>query len=246
VGLLSRWSGSSPVVALSVAGIVNLALLLYALRVFVTVLLGRASPAFWTLLFALLVWGVLPPSASGFLNLISLPSVAPYPSTLAYAITLLALAGTIRYLRDGQVGWLPALPLAQALVVLIHPLTALGLAVGTLVVCVSYLDRARWRRSALVVLVSALAVPMVLAWPYFSFLEAARRSAAWDANNGWAYAGVPRGTFLTLLGVPVLLGRLRRDRRDVLALTFLLLAACLPMAGSRTAGATGGSWPSWP
>jgi hypothetical protein len=231
VGLLSRWSGWNPVVALSVAGIANLALLLYALRVFVTVLLGRSSPAFWTLVFALLVWGVLPPSASGFLNLISLPSVAPYPSTLAYAIALLALAATLRYVRDGRAGWLPALPLAQALVVLIHPLTALGLYVGTLVICVSHLDRARWRRCVLVGIVSALSVSMVIAWPYFSFLDAAGESAAWDANNRGAYVGVLRGTFLTLLGLPVLLWRLRRDRRDVLALTFLLLAVCFAYGG---------------
>jgi hypothetical protein len=130
VAMLSRWFDLSPVTALSVVGIANLIFLLIVLRLFVTLLLGRRSVAFWVLLFALLVWGWLPWSSSGFFNLMSVASVAPYPSTFAYALTLLALSAAFLLLKGGSPAWAVAILIAQTLVLLSHPPTAIVLYQG--------------------------------------------------------------------------------------------------------------------
>jgi hypothetical protein len=225
VAVFSRWFDLSPVTALSVVGIANLILLLIALRLFVMLLLGRRSVAFWALLFALLVWGWLPWSSSGFLNLMSIASVAPYPSTFAYALTLLALSAVITLLRGGSPTWAIAVLAAQTLVLLSHPPTAIVLYVGVGVLCLTHLSRARLGACLVVAVASLASILLALAWPYFSVFLASAKLARWDQNNHWVYENVVPRTLLALLAVPILLARFWEDRRDFIAVTFVALAA---------------------
>jgi hypothetical protein len=114
---------------LSVAGIVNLILLLASLRFLVSLLLNREA-AFCTLLFTLVLWGDSAWFYSGLFHLEVFGYVLPYPSTFASALGFIALSMYILLARSENRLWLIPIAMIAILVLLTHPPSSTLILVG--------------------------------------------------------------------------------------------------------------------
>jgi hypothetical protein len=214
VAALCRLTGVSSVTGLTVASIVNLAMLLVALRVFVR----RFAPAhteavgYYLLLFMLLLWGPEPWEFSGFFHVNALNHVLAYPSACAFWVSLLLLALDAKRIAEGRRRLLFLTIPLSAFVLLVHPPVFLFVATGIVAMTLD----ARQRRSEMVVAVLglAIAVGIALAWPYFPVWELlTSASVAFNANNAVMYEQPLLRTFPALLGAPLLLANARRTGR---------------------------------
>ncbi|MEO3784760.1 hypothetical protein ABGB12_15590 [Actinocorallia sp. B10E7] len=231
------WIGDlEPLTVLRAAGVLNIAFWLWALRRFCR-RLGEGRAVFASaVLFCLLLWGLKPQAWSGFVGLYSLSWTMAYPSLFATALMLLAW-DLFLDLRDERPGWsVPAaLALLLALLVLIHPFTAvntvLGLAAFALAAPRAVLRR--WRLAP----AAAGAVALALLWPFTnvtSLLGAPSGMAEihWTlvddlwADLGFAHYG------LALVGLPALVARRARPLGREMLLLFGLAAAVLCVASA--------------
>ena len=97
LGLTKAATGLPARTVLESAGILNVALLLFALRRFCRHLAGGRLVAALALVFTLLLWGVDPPAWSGFLGLYSLSTIMSYPSVIGTALMLLVWDAFLRH-----------------------------------------------------------------------------------------------------------------------------------------------------
>ena len=213
LGLLCRLTGASAVTGLAVASVVNLLMLLVALRVFVR----RFAPAqvdavcFYLLLFMLLLWGLEPWDFSGFYHVNVIVHSLPYPSAFAFWVSLLLLALNEKRIAHGEPRLLLLIVPMSTLVLLAHPPTFLFVAAGLVAMSV---DAPR-RLNEAVVAVSALAaaVAAALAWPYFPLWTLLTGASETHTRNAVMYAKPLMRTFPALLGLPPLLTSARRTGR---------------------------------
>jgi len=230
------WAGDlEPLTVLKAAGVLNVVFWLWALRRFCRRFGGGAAVPVLAVLFCLLLWGLNPQAWSGFVGLYSMSWTMAYPSLFATALMLLAW-DLFLDLRDGRTGRaVPgSLALALALLVLVHPFTAvntvLGLAAFTLAAPREVLRR--WARLAPV---AAVSVALALLWPFAkvtSLLGAPSGMAEihWTlvddlwADLGFAHYG------LALVGLPALAARRDRPLGREMAVLFGLVVAVLGVA----------------
>ena len=241
--------GSDPVATLAAAGIANLILLLIGLRWFVGAIFegDRDAISFYFLLFLLVLWGREPWFWSGFLHFGALGHVLPYPSTFTAALMFGGLAAYARHLQTGRARWvLPLFPLLW-ICFLTHPTTALGSVVGLIAVFIGFAGRTSAR--GVLVLLALCALPLLAlcslpllatsAWPYFDYPELLLHPTLgyeFHDKSRLLYTDVFGRIFPALAGVPILVLRLRGDRRDALAWLVLGLFAVYVL------GALAGSW----
>jgi hypothetical protein len=225
VALAAGATGVSAIWALAAAGLVNLVLLILGFRRLLVRLIpaGEAAAPF-ALLFVMLLWGKNPWMWSGFLHVGMLGYNVPYPSAFAAAAMFLCLSLLLDALDRGHS--LPFIGIAflVALCVLTHPPTAIVLLAG-----LSALFFARVHDRLLihgVLLAGAVGAGVVgaAAWPYFPVWQLFSAQPA-EFHN-WSlvfYQGVPAQIWPAMLAFPVLLWRLRRNRRDPLVLFVAVL-----------------------
>jgi hypothetical protein len=213
VALFCRLTGASAVAGLATASIVNLVMLLVALRLFVR----RVAPAqadavaFYLLLFMLLLWGREPWDYSGFYHVNVIVHSLPYPSAFAFWVSLLLLALNEKRIADGEPRLLLVTVPMSALVLLAHPPTFLFVAAGLVAMTV---DAPRRLTEALVALSAlAVAVAAALAWPYFPLWTLLTGPSEPHRRNAVMYSEPLMRTFPALLGIPPLLLSARRTGR---------------------------------
>ncbi|MFS8478734.1 MAG: hypothetical protein FWJ93_07180 [Micromonosporaceae bacterium] len=225
--LLVRATGATPVIVLGVFGVLNVVLLLVALRRFVACFSPSPVAATAALAALLLLWGFRSPGWSGFADLYSLAHTLPYPSTFAFALMLLLWERLWR-LREGRTvdGFIVFAALA-ATILLVHPFTAVETGIGAVGLAVGARMPVRaW--SGLTAAVAA-AVGVVALWPYASVTDLfAAAPALVDIHRPLRAALLDSGSLMclyALVALPALALRVRRDRLDPLALMFALAAA---------------------
>jgi hypothetical protein len=124
------------------------------------------------------------------------------------------------YLKRGGVLLIAAIVALATLVILCHPISAIVLHLGLATLIVSRRG-ALHRDSAVFGAACVASFAIATAWPYFSFVDLAlSQSAVFHERNGEMYVAVLSRTLPALLGIPLIVSRLRRDRRDWLGLTF--------------------------
>ena len=224
LGLLGNLTGADAITLLSIAAVVNVVLLLVAFRAFVVEMTENHRAPFWALLFVLALWGWSPLRFSGFFGLNSIGFVAPYPSTFATAVALGVLVAVRRLARDGSsrrlAVRLAGVGVGTAVVVLVHPLSSVWLVAGVGVIAAFHLrDRRAWIG---LVLTGAAVLAVLLVWPYYSVVALLAAGDEYDTTNRSMYAHVVVRLLPALLGLVVVVRRLRVDRTDALG---LLLAA---------------------
>jgi hypothetical protein len=225
LALLVRLTGASPVTVLGLAGLVNVALFGLALRGLVAHLLGERA-AFWSLLFALVLWGRDVWPWSGFVHLGVLGWAAPYPSCFAGGLSLVAIRLQLRALDAPRPFHYPLLGLLAAVVLITHPPTASALLAG---VGACHLARGGPRplvHGAALGTSLAAAAALASAWPYYPWVAlVTTRWPEFDQMHRIFYEDVLRRVGPCLLGLPLLVLRARHRPRDVLLPWAVLLAA---------------------
>lgn len=229
LGLVSRLSGLRATDVLVGQGLVNVTLLGAALYAFCATWLRRPRAGFYALLFLLFLWGHDPWRFSGFFHLDSLAYVMSYPSTFAAALALGTLAAFTRLLGSPK-AW-PALVVpAATLVWIVHPITGVFLWAGLFACSLGApRSRAHW---VTLVLAAAGSFGLALAWPLVPMRELwFGQLARVHEGNDTMYSEPLSRIAPALVGVPWLLARLVRDRRDPLALLALALGGLVVYGG---------------
>lgn len=240
IAVVVRAFDLSPIDGLSAAALVNFALLCVGLALFVRVMTRRPLAAFGTLLFTLVLWGPDPWVWSGFYHVGSLSVVMPYPSAFATGLAFLAIWSVRTGLLSGRWTWSAVVAVLAWFIVLTHPPTAVFLLIGTGALLVRYWHRGTRRAMTHVVVALAVAFALAPAWPYFPVLGLVGSDAsgyARDNDTLLTLSGVLIRLLPAFVGLPFLVGRLRRRVRDPLVLIFagtvaVYLAARVGQIGS--------------
>lgn len=218
VGLVAKVGGLNAITALSMAALANLLLFLTALHLAVTALTERPRAPFWSLLFTLLLWGVLPWRWSGYLNLNSIGFGLPYPSMFATGLALLGLAAMVRLCRRPDLHIAMGLAACVVVVALTHPITSAALMIGLVSIALSRRGIRSTRTIVVLAAVGVVAAALVLAWPYYSFTDLLHQSGVYDGDHRFLYVAVARRAFLGLGLLVLLWPAFRRDHRDPIVL----------------------------
>lgn len=198
LALASRWGRWDPWDVLTVAAVLNTILLFVALHALLAAF-GRTAHALPTALAVLLLYGATP----GYANTLALEDLPVHqgnPSAFALVLCLLTWAGwrwaSGSRSRSPWVGAASAVALAVA--TLSHGMTGVIGVIG--LVAVSFTVPGRWPALAGAIVVSAAALGLCAAWPYFPFL----RAVAGNPNPGyWFNPGILK-LMLTSWCVPAL------------------------------------------
>ena len=214
VATVARIMGVSSVFALSAATLLNLVMVVVALRVFARRFAPETAEAtgFYLLLFMLLLWGQDPWEFSGFLHVNAINHTLAYPSACAFWVSLLLLALDAKRIAERRASLLLLLVPMSAFVLLVHPPVFLFVATGLVATALDAPERGR----ELLVSIGTLAVAslLALAWPYFPLWALLTGgSAAFNGNNAAMYSQPLLRTFPALVGVPLLVASARRTRR---------------------------------
>lgn len=224
VGGLSCLTGLSPIASLSIAGIANLILLLWGVWGFARSAAEDDAPCLapaYFLAFLLVLWGSSPWNWSSVFHLNSLGNILPYPSTFAAALTLLLCANARQSFLSSSLWPIARLTGGMTLVCLVHPSTVIPLYVFTFTAALSAARIPKFIAAACASLLLALA------WPYYPFsdlLFGTPNMVIHAANIGIYQETLARTWPAFLVGVPLMVSRLRDRPDDPLALSALMLA----------------------
>jgi energy-coupling factor transporter ATP-binding protein EcfA2 len=207
---LARLTGLGAVGTLELAGLPVLVFALWAVRRFVGVFSPRPRVAVLFLLFTLVLWGIRPWFYSGMFNLGTLSLALAWPSLLAFGLMLTVWRALCDFaVAPSRGAWL-VLATVPALVILIHPFTALNTALGAVALMIG-----RWRDRPLRdlgLLAAAAAVSVALAslWPYYSLSDLLVSPAGFDRITRYLFVNKVDFFCLLVVGLPVLVARFRR------------------------------------
>ena len=225
VSLAARATGATPTSALAAAGLVNIVLLVLALRRFLVRLPQGEAAAPYALLFILFLWGKDVWMWSGFLHIGMLGYAAPYPSMFAAAAMFLCLSLVLDALDRGRLLPFVGVGLLVGLCVITHPPTALALFAGLAALFLARVKTRFFTNGVLLLGAAVAGVAGALAWPYFPVLDLlAAQPPEFHSWSGVFYQRVPAQVWPAIVALPVLLWRLRESRRDPLVLLVAFLA----------------------
>ncbi|MBC6464777.1 hypothetical protein [Actinomadura alba] len=240
LGAVSALTGAAPQTVLEVAGVVNVVVLLVAVRRFCRHLGGGPLVAALAVVFTLLLWGLRPTEWSGFLGLTSLSWTMSYPSVIGTALMLLLWDAFLRY-RSGDRGprALAVITVLGALLLLTHPFTAANAVIG-LVAFAFAGPRTLLRAGTLLGLAGAAGavVALTLLWPWSDVFSLFGVAGDFDAPHKTLIADVTRSFGfehygLALAGLPALVMGGRRPLGRELQILFVL-AVSLVAVGALT------------
>ncbi|MFI1253235.1 hypothetical protein ACH4U6_05415 [Streptomyces netropsis] len=220
---------------LRLAAFVGLVLLVTGVGAFVVTFTRRAAAVPLALLCVLLLYGVRLFAWSGFPGLTSLSLSLAYPSTFALGLALHFLALLRRALggRTEAVRGLPAFLALGALlacVLLSHQFTGAVAVLGAAAMLLGarpWPDRAVWAR---VGVACVLTLVVLALWPYYPFYSLPGAGGLDDIHRP-LYDHLAAKFCLVGLGVVALMARWGRDRRDPLAIFFVLGLAVFAAGG---------------
>jgi len=221
LGGVTKFFSFNPILVLSFAGLINLAFWFYAM-IFLTTKISPARDApFYAILFTLVMWGPNAWMYSGFLHLKIIGETLPYPSTFAIACTLLVWGIAI----NRNTRWINTflIALLSSIVFLTHPVTAISLIVGLLVIAAIQIAKRSLLQPSMICIGVAFGCMLAFFWPYYPFIGvvAPGHSAGHHLSNYWMYHNIIMSVGPALLGVPLIFIRLRHDRHDLLSYMFI-------------------------
>ncbi len=224
VGLLARLLNNDSILALSIAGIINLIMLLFALNLFLKELFKNEAVVFYSFLFIPLYWGLTSWYFSGFFNLESLSYNVSYPSTFSAWLLFITLTYLIRFSKSHNKLYLIPIVIFITLVQISHPLTYIVLITGIIAFSIGLND---FKRIELlfVFLTIIIAFGLSVLWPYYPYLKLILSdSNLFNARNGIMYDSVISKIYPLFICIPLLFLRLKQNRRDSISIFFIGLA----------------------
>lgn len=220
LALVAKVTGASTFGVLRLAAVVDLVLLVTGVRRFVRTLTTRRAAVPLAILTVTLLYGWELFTWSGFPGLTSLALCLAYPSTFAMGAMFHLWAWLRQALaRDWRLPRYLLLGVLMAVVLLSHQFTGMVTVLGLLAIVLGarpWPARRVWTRVGAAI---ALAVVVLLVWPYYSFFSLLGVGGLQEIHKPLYEHLLPRFG-LVALGVVALAVRFRRDRRDPLVLMF--------------------------
>ncbi|RJP72330.1 MAG: hypothetical protein C4532_06140 [Candidatus Abyssobacteria bacterium SURF_17] len=229
VGLFSRLTGLHAITSLSIFALLNVILLLIAIRLFALTLSDNPKVPTVFLLLLLFMWGWHPWDWSGFFHFTALTYTLSYPSTFAMSLGLLSLWMAASFFKTPSILWFSAIAACSAIVLLTHPTTAIFLWVGLYALAVSRFCKERAGVFFCVLAIPAISLIIGFFWPYYPLLDLiatenqAIEISRYGTLNYGLYQHIVERTFPAWIGLPVLWARFKKNRRDSLCLMFVAL-----------------------
>lgn len=227
---LARLTGLGAVATLEVVGLPVLVFVLWAVRRFVAVFSPRPRVAVLFLLFTLVLWGVRPWFYSGMFNLGTLSLALAWPSLLAFGLMLTVWRALCGFAAAPSRGAWLVLATVPALVILIHPFTALNTAIGAVALMIGRWRDRPLRDLGLLAAAAAISVGLASLWPYYSLPDLLVSPASFDSITRYLFVNKVAFFCLLAVGLPVLGVRFVTDRRDPLAIMFLFATGVVAAA----------------
>ncbi len=173
VALFVRLGSITPIVALTVAGLLNLVLLLVGLRLFLGCFFKKDldKVSSYALLLLLFLWPAQALNWSGFIHFKALGFVLPYPSTFAIGITFLLLALFYQALGAmSSIKYILAL-LLTSIVILTHPPIGVFAITGITAISLHYYTTRGVKPVIAGAMLVACSVGLAFLWPWYSFFD---------------------------------------------------------------------------
>ncbi|MFE9096472.1 hypothetical protein [Streptomyces sp. NPDC007264] len=230
LGVVARVTGLSVWAVLRIGALTGLTLLVTGVWRYVRALSAHPLAPPLALLCLVLLWGTHVFKWSGFLGLNSLALTVAYPSVFALGLAFHFWALLTGALRERPPRWLPFLGLGAiwAVMLLSHQFTGVVATLGALAtVAGARAGRRAWPRLGAG---AALGAAVLVLWPYYDFF-ALLRADELESIHQPLYRDLLARHWLVLLGIVALAARARRDRRDPLAVFFLLGAVVFAAGG---------------
>jgi len=216
LALLARVLSIHPITVLSLFAVLNLAFWFYAMWFFVSRITTSKDTPFYAILFTLVMWGPDAWMWSGFLHLKAIGNVIPYPSAFSIACTLVTWGWAITI--TGSKRWIKTFSMAliSGIVLLSNPQTGMGLVAGLGAIAAARLAKGSLMPALLICLAVVGGFGLAHLWPYYPFVDvvAPGKSEGYHLGNYWMYHNVLLGMGPALLGLPLIIFRLRDDRYD--------------------------------
>ncbi len=232
LGALAKVSGLSVFAVLRIGAVVGAGVLVTGVWRYVRALGGRPGAVVLSLGCLVLLWGTTQFSWSGFLGLNSLALTVAYPSVFALGLAFHLWAWLLDAVRSGPgAGWgvWAGCGVLWGVVLLVHQYSGIVASLGALAVVASgRCGRRVWARLGVG---AGLGVVVLWVWPYYDFFALLRAGGGMDAVHRSLYRDLLGRYWLVLVGVVALGVRWRRDRRDVLVLSFLLGVVVFAVGG---------------
>ncbi len=232
IGFIGYLTHLSPFILLGAAGVINLFLLLLAIRYFIFSLFtdNPKKAAFYFLLLQLFAWGPMAWRYSSFYHIKTLHYVLPYPSTFSFILTLFSVSWFIRRIQQNNTKRLLITGLCilvNAIVLLTHPTTAIFLFVFLVALTLSDKNNLQsvvpW-----VELFLCVSLPFLMAsfWNYYPFWNLILVQSKDSLFHTASYTFYTR-LFIRLLPlwmcIPLLWSQYRKYPSRVFTLSFLAL-----------------------
>lgn len=216
LAFLARGLAIHPIIVLSFFAVLNLVFWFYAMRFFVTRISTAKDTPFYAILFTLVMWGPHPWMWSGFLHLKAIGNVIPYPSAFSIACTLIVWGWAITL--EGKNKWVKIFSMAviSGIVLLSNPQTGMGLVAGLGAIALSRFANGCLMPALLICGAVVGGFGLAQLWPYYPFFDvvAPGKSVSYHLGNYWMYHNVLLGMGPALLGLPLIISRLRYNRYD--------------------------------
>lgn len=207
VALLSKALHYGPIDAMALASTLNAALLLLGIFLFFRVYFRDARASLFGLIVVFGTWLGKAPHFSNVFKFSVYFSVAGYPSSSAFAVTLLLLALAVRLLRASVAR--PALlglaVLGVAYVYVTHPLTAV-MSLTALVALAATDPGIERRRRLLVAATAPAGLLLALLWPYYPALGMVAGGTAERVGRALALKNIPLHEFYSAASLRQILG----------------------------------------
>jgi hypothetical protein len=234
IGFIGHYTQLSPFVLLTAAGIINLVLLLIAIRFFINSLFetNQQKIAFYFILLQLFAWGPMAWRYSSFYHIKTLHFVLPYPSTFAFILSLFSIGLFIRRKQaSGPLRYsITAICiLVNTIVLLTHPTTAIFL--FTFVAALVLVNKSdikpliHWGEMVLVILLPFLIAGFWYYYPFWDLILVQSKGSQFHADSLTFY----KRLFIRLLplwiGIPLLWQKNRVFPANAFVLSFMFLLA---------------------
>ncbi len=221
LGFLVRISGFSAPAWLSAAAWVNAAVWFTGM-----VKWGRGQGLSHTsvaLLIGLVLVGCLQPwYYSGFFSVAEWPSVMAYPSAMAFGLGLHVISDYQRVIATPAWTGVVGIPLLSGVIVLIHPLTAVAVALGGLAIFI--FSKEHLPKALVVGGIAVIAsLGLLFFWPYFTWQDLLLPASDIHAANRELYARLWLHFLPAALGLIPLGMRVRRTGMDAQSVWFIAL-----------------------
>ncbi len=234
IGFIGHFTHFSPFVLLTASGIINLILLLIALRFFIYSLFktNQQKIAFYFLLLQLFAWGPMAWRYSSFYHIKTLHFVLPYPSTFAFILSLFSiglfirrkqLSGILRYSITALC------ILINSVVLITHPTTAIFLfvfiAASSITKKTDINSIVHWAEMLLSILLPFLIAGFWNYFPFWDLIMVQSKGSQFHADSLTFYSRL----FVRLLPfwmcIPLLWQKNRTYPASIFVLSFILLLA---------------------